>query len=102
MIPSEATLKNAYRMFVEGKDLRKLFEAMRKEREGAEYEVPENLIEKIHEVLEVHDEYSWHEAVQSIADKEHFNTTHPEEPANGDGRENDEDDEDEDFSDLDE
>jgi hypothetical protein len=69
VIPSTETLEHAYRMIAEGRALRELFEALRKEQETARpVGVPADLRKRIEEILDAHPSFSWFEALQSIAD----------------------------------
>ena len=69
VIPSIEILERAYQMVAEGKALRELFEALRKEQESTRpVDVPANLRERIEEILDGQPSCSWFEALQLIAD----------------------------------
>jgi hypothetical protein len=56
VIPSDETIKRAYRMFIDGKALREEFEKIREDRKVEEIEVPEDIVERVREVLEGNEE----------------------------------------------
>jgi hypothetical protein len=67
-VPEETILDDTYRAFVSGKKTREAFDKIRDEHKDVEVEAPKNLGEQIEKIFEEHPDYSWHQALRSIAD----------------------------------
>jgi hypothetical protein len=71
VVPDDGLLADTYRAFHHSQQLREKFEELREEfdQEDNEIEVPENLKEKVCEILDQHDDLRWDDAIHIVLDK---------------------------------
>src|SRR5262245_46819309 len=71
VVPDDGLLADTYRAFHHSQQLREKFEELKEkfDEEDNEIEVPENLKEKVWEILDQHDDLRWDDAIQIVLDK---------------------------------
>jgi hypothetical protein len=71
VVPDDGLLADTHRAFHHSQQLREKFEELKEEfdEEDNEIEVPENLKEKVCEILDQHDDLRWDDAIHIVLDK---------------------------------